>query len=146
MIINLKKGDYAIKQVKVGFSWTIFFFGGLPLLFRSMYGHFIIVLLTFGLASFYYMFAGNRIYIKKLLEAGFEPVDEISATAIKMITARWSYSHAKGPQGQKRPADMIGSAVIDENSPPPKKRGPYKKRISNWDTTGWSMRWISMVL
>jgi hypothetical protein len=38
----------------------------------------------------------------------------------------------KGPNGQKRPADAIGLAVmigkIDELAPAPTVRGPYKKR------------------
>jgi hypothetical protein len=36
----------------------------------------------------------------------------------------------RGPKGEKRPADVIGAAVImiEAAAPAPAKRGPYKKR------------------
>lgn len=85
MKITLKQGDYNFKNCKVGFSWTIFFFGAITLLFRGMYTHFFITIVTLGFAAFYYMFAGNKIYIKQLLEQGYVPTDDMSEKIISTL-------------------------------------------------------------
>ncbi|HQT61788.1 MAG TPA: hypothetical protein PLV07_10665 [Acidiphilium sp.] len=58
-----------------GFSWTTFFFGGFPALFRGDYmiGLIFIVLsiLTAGVAGFIFAFSYNRRYTTKLLEEGY---------------------------------------------------------------------------
>jgi hypothetical protein len=73
----LKNGYY-------GFSWTTFFFGGFPALFRGdiMYGLAVLVfgvvigLATFGLGSFVVWLVWaciyNKNYTHRLLQAGFE--------------------------------------------------------------------------
>jgi hypothetical protein len=43
----------------------------------------------------------------------------------------------RGPRGEKRPADVIGAAVmvakiatVEASEPKPRKRGPYRKRVA----------------
>ena len=88
-MINLKHKDTGqVKQVKLGFSWTTFFFGFLVPLFRGDVKWFLIMLLldvvTAKLASFVVMdFMYNKIYINGLLEKGYIPADDNSANALK---------------------------------------------------------------
>jgi hypothetical protein len=68
-----------IKRAPVGFSWTTFFFGVLPALFRGDLKWFCIQLLiacfTGGLSNLVFMFIYNKIFIKKLLEKGYKVRD-----------------------------------------------------------------------
>ena len=59
------------KEVKVGFSWTIFCFGWMALAIRGQYVPALISFLTFNMASFYFMFAGNRLLAFQLVENGW---------------------------------------------------------------------------
>lgn len=69
-----------LKRVKVGFSWTVFFFGFFPALFRGDWKWAIIMFLaasfTFGVSNFVFMFMYNKLYINDLLEKGFVAADE----------------------------------------------------------------------
>ncbi|QEA53602.1 DUF2628 domain-containing protein [Loigolactobacillus coryniformis] len=79
-----------LKQVKVGFSWTTFFFGFWPALFRgdwlwAVIG--LIIQLFIGLPSYgigasiysiIFAFIYNRIYINKLLSQGYQAADSAS--------------------------------------------------------------------
>ncbi|GAO99810.1 hypothetical protein [Fructobacillus ficulneus] len=89
MFVNLfNPYTHQRKQAKLGYSWTTFFFGCLPALFR---GHFLwffiglLVLLIFGLETigivpglygivmgFFY----NKIYVKHLIKKGFQPATQ----------------------------------------------------------------------
>ena len=79
MHIKFRKNGI-IKEVKHGFSWTIFFFSWIPLLTRGMYIHailaFILFLPTFGLWSLIMAFIGNKLYAQHLLNDGWQ-CDEI---------------------------------------------------------------------
>ncbi|CAH1852493.1 DUF2628 domain-containing protein [Convivina intestini] len=78
------------KQIKLGFSWTVFFFGGFPALFRGDIKWFLIALVigvvlgipTFGIGTglfgIVFAFFYNNLYAKDLIAAGFEPADEAS--------------------------------------------------------------------
>lgn len=59
------------KEIKVGFSWTVFFFGWLALLARGMITQAAISFFTLNFASLYYMFAINRIQAEKLAADGW---------------------------------------------------------------------------
>jgi hypothetical protein len=64
-----------IRSAPLGFSWTTFFFGPLPMLFRGAWKWFFIVwltaMVTFGLAMFYWIFTINRYYLSGLIEDGY---------------------------------------------------------------------------
>lgn len=79
-----------LKQVKVGFSWTTFFFGFWPALFRGDWKWFGIQLVieiflgcfTYGIGAgvvgIVFAFFYNKLYINDLLAKGFVPSDEPS--------------------------------------------------------------------
>jgi hypothetical protein len=60
------------KEVKIGFSWTIFFFGWIALLIRKQYGYAVIALFTFNIASLYFMFTANKAKAHDLIEQGWQ--------------------------------------------------------------------------
>src|SRR5690606_8673452 len=84
----LKNSAGVTKNVKVGFSWTTFFFGFFPALFRGDLKWAVIMFITsaiigtftFGLGAWIpgiiFSFVYNKIYIKELLEKGYLPQDE----------------------------------------------------------------------
>jgi hypothetical protein len=88
---NSKSG--VLKAGFYGFSWTSFFFGGIPALIRGdlMYGLGILVasivlgLFSFGLLSLVvnivWAFVYNKNYTHRLLEAGFEFSDDAAVVA-----------------------------------------------------------------
>lgn len=87
MKINLlNPNTNQIKQVKIGFSWTTFFFGWFPALFRGDWKWMLIQLIcslfTFGFSSLVFCFIYNKLYINDLLNAGYIPADESSKLAL----------------------------------------------------------------
>ena len=68
----IKKGFY-------GFSWTTFFFGGFPAIFRGEIGLGLIVvvlaMLTLGLSSLIWAFIYNKRYTLGLVEKGYAFAD-----------------------------------------------------------------------
>ncbi|MGL5329261.1 MAG: hypothetical protein ACRDD7_08335 [Peptostreptococcaceae bacterium] len=77
MIVRFKNNIGMVKQSKLGFSWTTFFFGFFPALFRGDFKYFFIQLilasLTLGLSNLVFIFIYNKLYIKDLLAKGYEP-------------------------------------------------------------------------
>lgn len=79
-----------IKEVKIGFSWTTFFFGFFPALFRGDLKWAAIIfisavaasLITVGVGgwipSVIFAFIYNKIYIRELIEKGYRPASEES--------------------------------------------------------------------
>lgn len=86
MKIYLRNSAGLIKQVKLGFSWTMLFFGIFVPLFRGDLKwtilSLILVIITSGLAWLFLPFVYNRMYIKSLLEKGWYPADEMSRNAL----------------------------------------------------------------
>jgi len=87
MKIQLKHAtSNALKEVKLGFSWTTFFFSIFVPLFRGDFLWFIIMLvidvLTLGLAWIIFAFIYNGRYIKNLLEKGYIPANKVSEDAL----------------------------------------------------------------
>jgi len=68
------------RQVPVGFSWTTFFFGFFPALIRGDWKWGVIMflcsLVTFGFSQFIFCFIYNKLYLKDLLNNGYEVVCE----------------------------------------------------------------------
>ena len=85
MKVILKHDSGMVKEVKKGFSWTLFFFGlFVPLIRGDLKWGVIMFLLQFlagiftiGVGSFVvsliFAFIYNKIYIKELLEKGYRP-------------------------------------------------------------------------
>lgn len=73
-----------IKEAPVGFSWTVFFFGFFPPLFRGDWKWgiimFLLTLITFGLSGLVFMFIYNKLYIKDLIGSGFKAKSVESGT------------------------------------------------------------------
>lgn len=65
-----------VRSAPIGFSWTTFFFGPFPMLFRSSFKWFAIIFLlavfTWGLSSLVFMFIINRLYLNDLLKDGYK--------------------------------------------------------------------------
>ncbi|WP_315906862.1 DUF2628 domain-containing protein [Priestia koreensis] len=88
MKVTLTKTGGLKKEVKVGFSWTTFFFGFFPALFRGDLKWAVIMFVielilgtfTIGIGSFItgivFSFVYNKIYIKELIEKGYQPATE----------------------------------------------------------------------
>jgi len=66
----------AMKEAPVGFSWTTFFFGFFPALFRGdlKYGliQFVIAVITFSFSNIVFAFIYNKLYIKDLIGQGYK--------------------------------------------------------------------------
>lgn len=79
-MVSMKNDVGLVKQVKVGFSWTAFFFGGLPFFFRGLPLHGIIwivlSMITFGISHLILMFIINKQTAHYFLEHGYKPVGE----------------------------------------------------------------------
>ena len=77
------------KEAPVGFSWTVFFFGFFPPIFRNDWKWALIILvfalITWGLSSLVFMFIYNKLYIKDLISAGFK-VKSVETGTINEIT------------------------------------------------------------
>ena len=66
----------AMKEAPVGFSWTTFFFGFFPALFRGDWKWaiimFILAMFTMGLSGLIFMFIYNKLFIQDLIGSGFK--------------------------------------------------------------------------
>lgn len=93
-VVMLKHRDSGIvKKGFYGFSWTTFFFGFFPALFRADFitfmGGFVVMLIvgifTLGIgawvAMFVWAFFYNKYYTRKLLERGYVFADSEGTTA-----------------------------------------------------------------
>jgi hypothetical protein len=80
MLIRLKNSIGMVKECKVGFSWTTFFFGCFPAFFRGDWKWGLIQaglnLCTCGLSSFVFCFMYNKLYINDLLKQGYTPISD----------------------------------------------------------------------
>lgn len=80
MKIKMKHPTGVIKEVKVGFSWTTFLFGGIPSIIRGHWGKAAEILLldsiTMGLYGIYKSFSVNEDYKEWLTIKGYEEIKE----------------------------------------------------------------------
>jgi len=88
-----------IKEAPVGFSWTTFFFAGIPALMRGHIGMGAIILilgiLTWFLSDFVFCFIYNKMYIKYLIGEGYK----VTSTTIpeEQIAAKLGMTLPKAP-------------------------------------------------
>lgn len=97
MFVNLQNPVTGqLKQAKIGFSWTTFFFGFFPALLRGDTKWALIIVIielltgsfTFGggtvLTCLVFAFLYNRAYINELLSQGYKPASEGDRAALRM--------------------------------------------------------------
>ena len=89
-MIQLKSNSGLIKEVPIGFSWTVLLFGGFVPLFRGDIKWFFIMLLTslltYGIALLVFPFIYNKIYINDLTaNKGFRPANSKAKQMLKEI-------------------------------------------------------------
>jgi len=87
MKVTLKHSQSGmVKEAPVGFSWTTFFFGFFPALFRGDIKWaaimFVVAFVTFGISWLVFPFIYNKLYIKGLLESGYVPADDESKSTL----------------------------------------------------------------
>tara|TARA_B100000989_G_C19474190_1_gene442113 strand:+ start:942 stop:1250 length:309 start_codon:yes stop_codon:yes gene_type:complete len=92
MKLNMENADIGIiKIAPVGFSWTTFFFGPLPALFRGDIKWGIIMILaagvTFGVSSLIFCFIYNKLFIQDLITKGYK-VKSVEAGTIESAKAK----------------------------------------------------------
>ena len=79
MIIRLEDQSGQLRTAKVGYSWTVFFFGFCVPIFRGdakwAVIMFVASVLTLWLANMIFCFTYNGTYIRDLLSKGFRPAD-----------------------------------------------------------------------
>lgn len=97
MKISLINDFGNIKQVKVGFSWTVFFFGTFVPLFRldikwflgmffaSIASGLIIPFLGPFIIGWIFCFKYNSFYIKDLIKSGYAPITDIDRAMMSAI-------------------------------------------------------------
>lgn len=98
MEVMLQHESGVQKKVKMGFSWTVFFFGMLVPLFRGDLKWAAIMFLTiliagsvsYGLGglliSFIFAFIYNKMYIKELIEKGYRPPASYESQVLNYIS------------------------------------------------------------
>ncbi|MCW2245405.1 hypothetical protein M2352_000996 [Azospirillum fermentarium] len=78
-----------VKKGFVGFSWTTFFFGFFPALFRGDWGFGLILMVlnvvTVGIAGFIAAFLYNKSYTNRLIEKGYQLADNEDVNALARL-------------------------------------------------------------
>ena len=86
MIVRLVSEEGEMRTAKVGFSWTVFFFGFLVPICRGDAKWAVIMfaasVLTLFLAQMVFCFTYNGTYIRELLAKGFRPGDDYSRAVL----------------------------------------------------------------
>jgi len=89
-MVSMRNDGGLTKQVKFGFSWTAFFFGGFPFFFRGMPVQGIIWLLlavfTLGISNLFLMFMINKQTAHHYLENGYKP----TGPGWDTVSSKWS--------------------------------------------------------
>ncbi|AMP02092.1 hypothetical protein CAter282_4327 [Collimonas arenae] len=73
MIVSMKNDAGLVRQVKVGFCWTAFFFGALPFFFRGMPSTGFLWCCTLFIGNFVLPFKMNKYTAQYYLEHGYKP-------------------------------------------------------------------------
>lgn len=79
--VKLKNNVGVVKELKVGFSWTTFFFGGWVAMFRGHWGEvlkwFFLNPITLGIWGIIQCWKVNEKTIISFIETGYEPASDI---------------------------------------------------------------------
>ncbi|SDO16731.1 hypothetical protein SAMN04487897_10976 [Paenibacillus sp. yr247] len=85
--VHLKNNVGVPKTLKVGFSWTTFFFGGWVAMFRGQWGEvakwFFLNPITLGIWGIVQCWTANKKTVIYHLEKGYEPATETDRTLLK---------------------------------------------------------------
>ena len=99
MTIKFEKTIGGVKQrkeVKPGWSWTVFFFGSLPLWMRQQYKEALIIFFLAGpVLGLFYIMKVNKLYTEKLLEEGWTPVTAADKKAATLYVSGAPVSQVK---------------------------------------------------
>ncbi|AAV90257.1 uncharacterized protein ZMO1_ZMO1633 [Zymomonas mobilis subsp. mobilis ZM4 = ATCC 31821] len=80
-----------IRKAPIGFSWTTFFFGLWPAIFRGSWKYALLMFLTIfptlGLSTLIWPFIFNRLYLNSLLEDGFRLKIAERGSSVERISA-----------------------------------------------------------
>ncbi|MDQ0229255.1 hypothetical protein [Metabacillus malikii] len=78
--VRLKNSTGVVKEVKVGFSWTTFFFGGWVAIFRGQWGEvikwFFLNPITLGIWGLVQCWTTNKKTVISTIEKGYEPASD----------------------------------------------------------------------
>jgi hypothetical protein len=78
--VKLRNKVGVVKEAKVGFSWTTFFFGGWVAMFRGQWGEvlkwFFLNPITLGVWGIVQCWTANKKTIVNLIEKGYEPASD----------------------------------------------------------------------
>lgn len=101
MKVALQNEVGLIREVKVGFSWTAFFFGGIPYFFRGIPTRgllwIILSVITCGVSNIFLMFLINKHTAQYYLEHGYKPIGE----GWEKAGPKWGVSIKDQPEPQK---------------------------------------------
>ncbi|MFT8736317.1 MAG: hypothetical protein ABF760_02510 [Zymomonas mobilis] len=88
ILVNSYNGK--IRRAPIGFSWTTFFFGLWPAVFRGSWKYALLMFLTIfptlGISSLVWPFIFNRLYLNSLLEDGFRLKSSEKGTSVERIS------------------------------------------------------------
>ena len=80
MIVRLKNDIGMVKEAKIGFSFTTFFFGPFVPALRGDWKYagimLVCAIITYGISTLVFPFVYNKLYIKELLMKGFLPASD----------------------------------------------------------------------
>ena len=104
MLVKFRNDMGINREVKVGFSWTSFFFGGFPFLFRGMplhgLGWIFLAIVTFGISNLILSFIINKQTAVHYLENGYKP----EGPNWDLAASRWDISLPKQENVQSTPS------------------------------------------
>lgn len=103
MIVSMKNDAGLVRQVKVGFCWTAFFFGPLPFFFRGMPQNGFIWCCLPVIGNFVLPFKMNKYTAHYYLEHGYKPIGKGWNTA----APQWGVAFPAGEQRESQ-EDVLG--------------------------------------
>lgn len=117
MKVSLRNDAGVVRQVKVGVSWTTFYFAGIPFFYHNMISQGILwcglAFFTFGISNlFLYHDKANKKIAQNWLEQGYKPIGDGWDEAAK----QWNLSFSSSPtsSGSSTAINSSGHSGLDE--------------------------------